>query len=213
MNFLQKTAFTLAEVLITIGIIGVVAAFTIPVLVHDIQDNQFKTAYKKAYSVASQAWQSAYSDNAMEPRSGWVSDVSNYDNFVQFMSKFDIVKQCPNTRLSDCWAPNETTSAWFNIPFNNASLSTEVCFIDKSGIAWCNANTWGYMVLDTNGFQKPNQYGLDRFVIREIVHGGDVTTAGTPNYLMPNADFTSKDDSYCPSGDKHPCYFTKWLYN
>ncbi len=47
--------FTLAEVLITLGIIGVVAAMTMPTLINSTQGAQYKTAYKKALSVLSQA--------------------------------------------------------------------------------------------------------------------------------------------------------------
>lgn len=59
------SAFTLAEVLITLGIIGVVAAITIPTLVNNIQDQQWKTAYKKAYSTLSQALLSANTDGLL----------------------------------------------------------------------------------------------------------------------------------------------------
>ena len=50
-----KKAFTLAEVLITLGIIGVVAAMTMPTLLNSTQGAQYRTAYKKALSVLSQA--------------------------------------------------------------------------------------------------------------------------------------------------------------
>ncbi len=51
----RKNAFTLAEVLITLGIIGVVAAMTMPTLMNSTNGAQYKTAYKKALSVLSQA--------------------------------------------------------------------------------------------------------------------------------------------------------------
>ena len=52
---MRKNAFTLAEVLITLGIIGVVAAMTIPTLISNTNGAQFKTAYKKALSTLNQA--------------------------------------------------------------------------------------------------------------------------------------------------------------
>ena len=52
---ISKSAFTLAEVLITLGIIGVVAAMTMPTLLNSTQGAQYRTAYKKALSVLSQA--------------------------------------------------------------------------------------------------------------------------------------------------------------
>ena len=50
-----KFAFTLAEVLITLGIIGVVAAMTIPVLFSNINNAKFRNQYKKAVSTLNQA--------------------------------------------------------------------------------------------------------------------------------------------------------------
>ncbi|MBP7212243.1 prepilin-type N-terminal cleavage/methylation domain-containing protein, partial [bacterium] len=50
----SKTAFTLAEVLITLGIIGIVAALTIPTLMNKSQKQQTVTALKKSYSTFSQ---------------------------------------------------------------------------------------------------------------------------------------------------------------
>ena len=51
----KRFGFTLAEVLITLGIIGVVAAMTMPTLLNSTQGAQYRTAYKKALSVLSQA--------------------------------------------------------------------------------------------------------------------------------------------------------------
>ena len=51
----KRFGFTLAEVLITLGIIGVVAAMTMPTLMSSTQGAQYKAAYKKALSALSQA--------------------------------------------------------------------------------------------------------------------------------------------------------------
>lgn len=51
----MKKGFTLAEVLITLGIIGVVAAMTMPTLINNINNKQNIAALKKAYSLISQA--------------------------------------------------------------------------------------------------------------------------------------------------------------
>ena len=50
----MRDGFTLAEVLITLGIIGVVAAMTMPTLMNSTQGAQYKAAYKKALSALSQ---------------------------------------------------------------------------------------------------------------------------------------------------------------
>ena len=50
-----KVGFTLAEVLITLGIIGVVAAMTIPTLISNTNSAKFKSQYKKTLSTLNQA--------------------------------------------------------------------------------------------------------------------------------------------------------------
>lgn len=54
MRFKQK-AFTLAEILITLGIIGIVAAMTIPTLISNVNNSTFKSQYKKSLSTLNQA--------------------------------------------------------------------------------------------------------------------------------------------------------------
>ena len=51
----RKHAFTLAEVLVTLGIIGVVAALTMPTLMANHQKAVQKAQFKKAYSLFSNA--------------------------------------------------------------------------------------------------------------------------------------------------------------
>lgn len=52
----MNKAFTLAEVLITLGIIGVVAALTMPALMASYQRMVFKQQFRKMYSTLSQAY-------------------------------------------------------------------------------------------------------------------------------------------------------------
>lgn len=58
----MNKAFTLAEVLITLGIIGVVAALTMPALMASYQRMVFKQQYKKMYSTLSQAYEKTVYD-------------------------------------------------------------------------------------------------------------------------------------------------------
>ena len=51
----EKCAFTLAEVLITLGIIGVVAAMTIPTLMANVKAHQYSVKFKKTVSTLSNA--------------------------------------------------------------------------------------------------------------------------------------------------------------
>lgn len=51
----KRTAFSIAEVLITLGIIGIVAAMTIPVLISNTNGAKFRNQFKKTVSTLSQA--------------------------------------------------------------------------------------------------------------------------------------------------------------
>lgn len=58
----MKTGFTLAEVLITLGIIGIVAAMTIPNLISSYQKHVIETRLKEDYSIFTQAMRRAQDD-------------------------------------------------------------------------------------------------------------------------------------------------------
>lgn len=52
----HKCAFTLAEVLITLGIIGIVAALTIPSLITNYKANKLRAQFLKSYSTVQQVF-------------------------------------------------------------------------------------------------------------------------------------------------------------
>ena len=54
---MKKTGFTLAEVLITLTIIGVVATMTLPALMTNVQEQQAKTGLKKGLNTLTEAAQ------------------------------------------------------------------------------------------------------------------------------------------------------------
>ena len=55
MRMMNRNGFTLAEVLITLGIIGIVAALTIPTLIANTKSQQFRSQFKKTLSTLNQA--------------------------------------------------------------------------------------------------------------------------------------------------------------
>ena len=59
----DKRAFTLAEVLITLAIVGIIAAITIPTIVNKYKTTVASTRLKKFYSMMSQAIQLSEIDN------------------------------------------------------------------------------------------------------------------------------------------------------
>lgn len=214
--YFNKIAFTLAEVLIVIGIIGIIAQATIPTLVNDFQTQVFKTSYKKAFSVASQALLSANTNNLTVARTAWVDETSNRANFDAFKQQFTVTTSC-DTDISKCW--DMTGDKAYGVP---AQANTPG-FIDNSGFAWIATNEsggfTGGLVVDTNGFKKPNKYGKDRFLLgtspNGVPMGGD-NSVGVPEKIVPwGNDYITPTGANgaggaCPSGG---CYYTSWLYN
>lgn len=70
----MKKGFTLAEVLITLGIIGVVAAMTLPTLIQNYKNQVVETRLKKFYSVMNQAVMLSESENG--DKKDWFEDLS-----------------------------------------------------------------------------------------------------------------------------------------
>ncbi len=69
----RKFAFTLAEVLITLGIIGIVAALTIPMLVQSYKRHVVETKLRKFYSTINQAVALSEVDNG--DKCEWYADL------------------------------------------------------------------------------------------------------------------------------------------
>ena len=102
MNYSPKRkAFTLAEVLITLGIIGVVAAITMPVLISNVQD---RIKQKRVENIKQKL--SKVTDK-MAVQSGLIG-YGDTMAFVQEMSKhMKLAKICDNNHISDCWPVSE----------------------------------------------------------------------------------------------------------
>ena len=90
---ISKSAFTLAEVLITLGIIGVVAAMTMPTLLNSTQGAQYRTAYKKALSVLSQAivLNVALDDYDTSQTTGTATNDTGATLYKLFMNRMNVV--------------------------------------------------------------------------------------------------------------------------
>lgn len=97
---MNKKAFTLAEVLVTLGIIGIVAALTLPSLISKYQNKVFATKTKKTYSLIEQAIQKYQAEN------GTVGDVSglfdtsktSQEVLANLAKYFNVVKLCNSSK-------------------------------------------------------------------------------------------------------------------
>ncbi len=176
----RKSAFTLAEVLITLGIIGVVAAMTLPTLVNDKQNKELQTQFKKTYSELNQVARLFYNDNGIS-----VSEYTAYTNGQNNLKKFlnEFPKYMKGVSVISDWTHNDydednTQIDTMPYPIHAVTGSKDVKMIcdvsgfrsDISGRLYAfndppNAGQNGPVVcVDINGEKKPNRYGMDIFL-------------------------------------------------
>ena len=203
-------SFTLSDVLITLGIIAVVAAITIPTLINGVQDIQYKSAYKKAFSAASQALALANQQYLLVATTG-EGDLNHANNFLAFKDQFNVAKECLNNNNSQCW--DSTGEKFYAGGGQWLPTVSSYAFIDSSGMAWSMYYSgYFYAFVDTNGFKKPNQWGKDRFALRFASIGGTFNS-GLPVKVVPFPDNTSVCASPNKCATENNYYGTSWLYN
>ncbi|MFA7659520.1 MAG: hypothetical protein WCY19_08815 [Candidatus Gastranaerophilaceae bacterium] len=194
----HRKGFTLSDVLITLGVIAVVAAMTIPTLIKGVQDIQYKSAYKKAFSAASQALAMANQQYLLAAATGEGDYTNHMNNFLAFKDQFKVVKECLSWNNSQCWNIDGDKYG------NGFPQEGSYAFIDVSGMTW--SMYWsgsGLIFVDTNGLKKPNKWGKDRFGIR-LVGVENKTEVGLPTRVLPFEDGWLSVVDY---------YGTSWLYN
>ncbi len=79
----MKQGFTLAEVLITLGIIGVVVAMTIPTLIQKHNNHVVETKLKKVYSVMNQALNMSELENG--DKTDWVNELRTLEGMQKYL--------------------------------------------------------------------------------------------------------------------------------
>mgnify|MGYP000644196778 CR=1 FL=1 len=148
-------AFTLAEVLITLGIIGVVAAMTMPSLMQNYKRQQATARIKKFVSVINQALISA--ENDLGPREDWViGEMGNSDSAYNFLNTY--IK--PYIKSADIekrtlFGMNMATLRF--VDGSQMSVKVGACY-----------DIW----YDINGEKGPNEKGRDIFVFILCKNGG-----------------------------------------
>lgn len=172
---MKKIAFTMAEVLITLGIIGIVAAMTLPTVINNAQDKQFRTMFKKQFSIISQAFQMVYMDDGEEIKFDEWRDMVNYVCKIGTKLKAeysglkcDEIFRMTDNRFEDHldtrfkWHEDEK---WYNaqkLPMQSNSGYSAMTFYLPDG-AWINFNCARYVFVDVNGAKNPNTVGRDIF--------------------------------------------------
>lgn len=213
----RRAAFTLAEVLITLGIIGILAAMTLPALINKRQNKALESQFKKSYSVLSQVIQSVIMDEY-----GSIVEINNNEitNFANYISKryvktysckrgrywTDMFKDSNFTGMDVCLFIQKTYKSLNNkngdMRFNDAVISVIdgiTIFFDLAG---AGETTYGSVLiaLDVNGWKnKPNKYGYDFFVF-QLQKDGKLSPMGAKDSLFPEDTYCQKTSSARENG-------------
>ena len=154
----QKPAFTLAEVLITLGVIGVVAGVTLPTLIQNHQKNVTVNRLKVTYSTIYNAFKRAEVD---------YGDMKNWqmeEDPEQFAEKY--LK--PYLKIADEFDNEAITYKMLNGQISsNGRVYKHYMLSNGAGfsLAYCSACRPVEMtvMLDINGLGEPNRIGFDAF--------------------------------------------------
>ena len=199
----KNRAFTLAEVLITLAIIGVVAAITIPII-ENYRWKQLETGLKKSYSVIAQALDMYFAENGERLTSENVAKSKLKSLLTPYLS---VLRDCGYGAVqaaSSCY-PNRayiTSDQAFtyynytgtNLIYDNYFDDGQLILNDGSFILIENSYTAYrlFISIDINGlYKKPNRLGHDLFMF-QIDEDGSLLPMGKEGTY-----FYSETDAYC----------------
>ncbi len=173
---LKKAAFTLAETLITLTIIGVIAALTIPNLISSYQKHTYVVGLKKAYSQLQNAMKMipitqgcpagdfdcvGWNEGLHRDENGtWVStpvtniDGQEFDGNISNKLAYLISKQFKINKLCYEGSTDESCEKLLKHFYNNEASAA---FITNDGMIFTSSG------VDINGFKGPNKWGRDKF--------------------------------------------------
>ena len=155
-------AFTLAEVLITLGIIGVVAALTMPVLIQKNSERAWLTAFKKTYSVLSQAYLMAYQEHGIGREWGLSATNAGYEKFYNIMTPYlKIADNIGYKRFKIDWKDLDG-SADSNF-FGSSSYKAVLADGTLLSFGYIGDLNMPLLLVDVNGTKGPNVLGKDTF--------------------------------------------------
>ena len=213
----RRVAFTLAEVLIALGIIGVVAALTLPTVIQNYQKHVTVTKLKQTVSILEQFHQrviaeegsigvfhgtakTRYIDGIMTDGNLWGSLASSsYPYITKYLQVVKLNSGGPKYFYLN---KNVTSSHYFTISSNGPSYvlsnGVEIHIDTYSGRVLTNGfisstgYSYGlYYVIDTNGFyNSPNVVGRDQFRFF-VENNGHLVPQGSKEYAIKQ--FANKD--------------------
>lgn len=196
----KDKAFTLAEVLITLGIIGVVAAMTLPMLIQNYHAIVLQVQFKRAYSILSQALLLMEKDTGITPNRANYAVAGGSGNFVNYFRPYFL--QAINCDKRNCVVEMDDDQgrelSVGYVDFANTYKLHDLGLFDDGQILLNDGtlvmieNSVGNILLtiDINGlYKKPNRWGHDLFTF-QLSDEGKLLPMGAPNT-------TAKPENFC----------------
>jgi prepilin-type N-terminal cleavage/methylation domain-containing protein len=175
-NVRKKAAFTLAEVLITLGIIGVVAAMAIPTIAHKLRNKVLKSQFKNTYALATQAIKRMQADMGVTGVGSYCTYYnSGYVNTTECQDAFQKVFNTSPVQSNNYYSKaitRKNISVFHSKDILAAPTSTSCTMPLFRQYALANGAYIGYTIscggfwigIDINGAAKPNRLGYDVFL-------------------------------------------------
>ena len=175
----ERAAFTLAEVLITLGIIGTVAAMTIPTLISNIDKRDRYSGLLKSMSVISEASERIRMENG-NSMAGLATDnntfmnlfatylkpikICNANDYSCYLESTDTVHELKGGGYADTYTlkyPKIVTADGFVSWFYFSNSSCQGVYYQRNG----QSEQCGVVYVDINGTKEPNTMGKDIWTI------------------------------------------------
>ena len=199
----RLAAFTLAEVLITLGIIGVVAAMTIPSLIQNYQEKVLANQFKKSYSMFSQVLNQVWVDNDMSVPICYYNQYLTSCDFsacnevsVAVLKKLNVVKTCEKKSYENGCIPKYSglNQSYLQGFTQDWILNHSKSYVLADGtiiLEYGHDSFPAIFAIDINGKKAPNKWGYDLFSFWTISNGGYYILQGT-SYSVEDGGKTTK---------------------
>ena len=159
---MKKLGFTLAEVLITLVIIGVIAAMTVPTLMNNTNAQEFRSALKKAISGVNQALTLNYALEGLAANDYTSGADLVKDVFKKRMSVIDgeesfTVDNCQDASADTVWTTADGIIFCLDGSYSSAASDEQGTACDSYNQTPCTSGEGANLWIDVNGVKKPNR--------------------------------------------------------
>lgn len=218
---MKNSAFTLAEVLIVLGVVGFISAMTIPSLITECRAIILRTQFQKAWAKVNQVYLKMVAED-----SNLTADIAQkqpyYSQYPGLIAKHLVGAHSSSENLSG----NGNVQAYFK-KLGYTDMSGNVgshilWFIDDGYVELSNGEIWWIengtnqqaITIDINGVQHgPNKWGYDLFTFIYDVEKGQYVpdTEGACDNIRKLGSYNGR--ACASKAAKDPKYFKKLLRN